>query len=798
MAVLSSFRVAVLALSAVATAAHAQSDPLDFVDGRVVAGAESTPVANARVELENTCEIMKGPANVVLKTTTDTQGIYHFAEVQPGGCFVVKAYNAKGQVAAQMPEFEMASYNHPKMADLNIDPVNPADPYKWLEEVNGAKAMDWVKSQNARTMKVLEADPHYESLFNDALKNAEDPNRLPLPMLIGDVVFNFWRDAAHPHGLLRKTTRADYATASPHWQTVIDVDALGAKDGVKWVWHGMHCLYPGDEYCMVDLSAGGEDAATLREFNLKTGTWVEGGFTLPHSKQDISWKDKDTLLIARDWGAGTMTTSGYPFVVKEWKRGTPLESAKEIFRGKPSDMAAGPSTVHDAQGHALVVIERRPTFFEAETWVATPGGLKQLAIPKKAELSGMLDGRLLITVREDWSTTGVSFVKGSLLEVKVADVLRDPEHLKPTVVFAPTAEEFLGDVSTTHDRLVLTTMDHVQGRAYLYAPTAAGWTKHRLDIPENVTVDIVDTSNKDNAFYLQIAGYLTPPSLQQGDAMKGTLILAKSQPPRFDASQDVVEQRYATSKDGTRVPYFLVHRKDMKLDGTNPTLLDAYGGFEVAMTPTYSANVGKLWLERGGVYVVANIRGGGEFGPAWHEAGLNVHRQRIYDDFFAVAGDLQARKVTSPAKLGILGGSNGGLLMGVEFEQHLQMWKAVVIQVPLLDMLNFEHIEAGASWAGEYGSVSNVEQRAFLASISPYQNLRPDVKYPEPLIFTTTKDDRVGPEHARKFAAEMEGFHLPFYYYEEIEGGHAAGADLKEEARTWAITYTYLAKKLME
>jgi prolyl oligopeptidase len=280
--------------------------------------------------------------------------------------------------------------------------------------------------------------------------------------------------------------------------------------------------------------------------------------------------------------------------------------------------------------------------------------------------------------------------------------------------------------------------------------------------------------------------------------MKGTLTLARAQPALFDASQDTVEQRYATSKDGTRVPYFLVHRKDMKLDGTNPTLLDAYGGFEVSMTPNYSANVGKLWLERGGVYVVANIRGGGEFGPAWHEAGLNVHRQRIYDDFYAVATDLQERKVTGPAKLGILGGSNGGLLMGVEFEQHPQMWKAVVIQVPLLDMLNFEHIEAGASWAGEYGSVSNVEQRSFLASISPYQNLHPDVKYPEPLIFTTTKDDRVGPEHARKFAAEMEGFHLPFYYYEEIEGGHAAGADLKEEARTWAITYTYLAKKLME
>ncbi|SEG14845.1 prolyl oligopeptidase [Bryocella elongata] len=789
---------ALLAFSLSSLGMYAQSDALDFVDGRVVAGAAAKPVADARVELVNSCQWMKGPVNVVLKATTDAQGMYHFAEVQPGGCFVVKAYNTKGQVAAQTAEFEMASYAHPEIADLNIEPVDPADPYKWLEDVNGARSMDWVKSQNARTLKALEADPHYQPMFDDALKIAEDPHRLPLPMMVGDWVFNFWRDAAHPHGLLRRTTRSDYATAEPHWQTIIDVDALGVKEGVKWVWHGMQCLYPGNEYCMVELSAGGEDAASLREFNLKTGSWVADGFTLPRSKQSVAWKDKDTLLLSRDWGAGTMTTSGYPFVVKEWKRGTPLDSAKEIYRGQASDMDVSPRTMHDARGHTLVVVERRPSFFEVETWVVTAGGLKRLAIPKKAELSGLLDGRLLVTVREDWSAGGASFSKGSLVEMKIADVLRDPEHLKPAVVFAPTKDEFLGDVATTRGYAVLTTLDHVQGRASIYRPTATGWTKQPLDVPENVTVDLVDTSNTDDAFYLEITGFLTPPTLQLGDAAKGTMMLAKSGPTLFDASKDAVEQRYATSKDGTQVPYFIVHRKDMKLDGTNPTLLDAYGGFEVSETPSYSGNIGKLWLERGGVYVRANIRGGGEFGPAWHEAGLNVHRQRIYDDFYAVAGDLMTTKVTGPAKLGILGGSNGGLLMGVEFEQHPAMWKAVVIQVPLLDMLNFEHIEAGASWVGEYGSVKVPEQRAFLASISPYQNLKADGKYPEPLIFTTTKDDRVGPEHARKFAAEMEGFHLPFYYYEEIEGGHAAGADLKEEARTWAITYTYLAKKLME
>lgn len=681
---------------------------------------------------------------------------------------------------------------------VSKDPGAP-DPYKWLEEVNGAKAMAWVKEHNATTMKVLEADPHYKPLFDDALKIAEDPNRLPEPMLVGGEVYNFWRDKEHPHGLLRKTTREDYATAQPHWQTVIDVDALGAKDGVKWVWHGMRCLYPGNEHCMVELSAGGEDAATLREFNLKTGQWVDvaaGGFALSRSKQNVAWIDKDTLLLSRDWGGGTMTTSGYPFVVKEWKRGTPLESAVEVYRGAPTDMGVWPAVMHDAQGHSLVVVAKKPSFFETETMVRTPAGLKTLGIPKKADTAGLIAGRMLISLHEDWTVGGTKYAQGSLVELKLEDVLKDPEHPKPAPVFTPTAQEFFDGSATTKSRLLVTTLDHVQGRAYVYTPTAKGWAKQKLDVPDNFSVGIENTSNTDEAFYLELTGFLTPSSLHLGDAATGALKLARSQPAMFDASKDAVEQRYATSKDGTKVPYFLVHRKDMKLDGSNPTLLNAYGGFEVSETPRYSANIGKLWLERGGVYVLANIRGGGEFGPAWHDAGLNVHRQRIYDDFYAVAAELVKTGVTTPKKLGIMGGSNGGLLMGVEFEQHPEMWGAVVIQVPLLDMLNFEHIEAGASWVGEYGSVSVPEQRGFLASISPYQNLKADGKYPEPLIFTTTKDDRVGPEHARKFAAEMEGDKLPFLYYEEIEGGHSAGADLTEEARTWAITYTYLARKL--
>jgi prolyl oligopeptidase len=674
-----------------------------------------------------------------------------------------------------------------------------ADKYLWLEDVSSPRSMDWVKAEDARSLKVLEADPRYAAYHADALKIAQAPDRLPTPEQIGGEIYNLWRDADHVNGIFRKTSLASYLTPQPAWQTVLDYDALGKQDNVKWVAHGVDCLYPGDRYCMVVLSAGGEDADTQREFDLKSGKFVAAGFTLPHSKQEVSWLDKDTLIVARDWGPGSMTTSGYPFIVKLWKRGTPLDTAKEIFRGKDTDISAGGSTLHDAKNHSLTLFVRGVTFFERQTFVLTSSGPKQLNIPAKSNISGLIDGRVLLTLDEDWKPEGqlTTYKQGSLLEMKLSDVLKNPSSLKPSVVFEPTASEFLQDTAITRSRLLVTTLDHVQGRAYIYTPGLTGWTRKQLPVPENVSVEIVSTSSTDDNFFLGITGFLTPSSLYLGDAVATTLALEKTEPARFDASKDVVEQYEATSKDGTKIPYFIVHPKDLQLNSTNPVLLNAYGGFQVSETPSYSANIGKLWLEHGGTYVLANIRGGGEFGPAWHEAGLKTHRQRIYDDFAAVGEDLIARKITSPQHLGIMGGSNGGLLMGVEMTQHPDLWNAIVIQVPLLDMLRFEHIAAGASWVGEYGSVSVPAERAFLASISPYNQLKPGVKYPEPLIFTTTKDDRVGPQHARKFAAKMEEFHDPFYYDEIIEGGHAAGANLQEQANTWALTYIYLTRKLM-
>jgi prolyl oligopeptidase len=679
--------------------------------------------------------------------------------------------------------------------------AGPPDPYVWLEDVNGSRSMEWVKAENARSAKVLEADPRFADFKAEALKVLESPDRLAIPVFRNGTVYNTWQDAQHVRGIVRKTTLSDYLNPQPNWQTVIDYDALAKADNEKWVQHGLNCLYPNDNLCLAGLSAGGEDADTLREFDLRTGKFVEGGFVLPKSKQRVSWFDKDTLLVARDWGAGTMTTSGYPFVVKLWKRGQPLDQAKEVYRGKETDEAAAAGVLWDAQGHHAAIVERRPDFFTSEVSLLQPDGVKRIALPGKSQIEGLLDGQIIVSLNEAWKPEGSdkSLDQGSVVALELSAVEKDPTHLKPAIVFTPTAEEFEQEVSFTRNHLLLTTLDHVQGRAYEYSRSKSGaWTRKKLDVPENQTVGIVTTNESDDKFFLALTGFLTPSSLMLGDAATGDLKVVKTLPAQFDASKDVVEQLEATSKDGTKVPYFVVHAKEIKYDGSNPTLLTAYGGFQVSETPRYSGLTGKLWLEHGGVYALANIRGGGEFGPAWHEAGLKTHRQRIYDDFAAVGQDLVTRKITSTRRLGIMGGSNGGLLMGVEFNQHPEMWNAVVIQVPLLDMLGFEHIAAGASWVGEYGSVSVPEERAFLASISPYNNLRADENYPEPLIFTTTKDDRVGPVHARKFAARMEEFHKPFYYDEIIEGGHAAGADLKEQARTWAEMYTYLSKKLVD
>ena len=691
----------------------------------------------------------------------------------------------------------------PRIASAQVQAATPAAPDKflWLEDQHGARAMAWVNAENAKTTAVLEKDARFAPLYRDALAVAQASDRIPYANFIGGELYNFWQDGTHVRGIWRRTSLASYRTASPQWTTVLDLDSLARVEKANWVWEGADCAAPAERRCMIALSDGGEDAVTVREFDLGTRAFVKDGFVLPHGKQRFAWSGQDTLLVSREWAPGELTASGYPYIVKRLTRGKPLTAAVEVYRGTAKDGGYGvsPTTLDDGTGHRAVIIVRPISTFEEEKYIVTPKGVVRLAVPLKASLDAMVDDQIIVKLSDAWNVGAKPIRTGSLASFDAAKAVADPAHLSPVVVFEPNPRESVVGVQATRDRLLASIYQNVRGRVFVFDRTTNGtWARNPLQLPDNLSTD-VDASNRlGNEAFINVTGFLSPSSVWLADARGGAPVTVKALGPKFDASRDTVEQFEATSKDGTKVPYFVVHPKGMKLDGANPTILEAYGGFEISLTPSYNPMVGKLWLEHGGVYVLANIRGGGEFGPAWHEAGLKTHRQVIYDDFAAVAQDLIARHITSTRRLGIMGGSNGGLLMGVEFTQHPDLWRAVDIQVPLLDMLRFEQIDAGSSWVGEYGSVSNPQERAFLASISPYQNLRAGVKYPEPLIWTTTKDDRVGPQHARKFAAKMAAMGDPYLFYEVIEGGHGSGANLKERAHTTALEYTYFAHKLMD
>ena len=691
----------------------------------------------------------------------------------------------------------IASSAHGEPPPMTSQPSD--DPFLWLEQTESPRALDWVKTHNDRSLAVLKGDPRYGPFHTEALKVLEATDRIPAPSLIGAQVYNFWQDADHIRGLWRRTSQADYAKPDPTWETVLDLDALSKTENANWVWKGASCPAPKFDRCLVHLSDGGEDAVRVREFDPATKAFKLDGFDLPRGKQNIDWLDDDTLILAREWTPGAATHSGYPYIVKTLKRGQPLDQAVEVFRGKADDVSVDPMVLRDAQGHKVILIVRATSFFETEVTQITDAGQRRLLLPKKSAIHGLLDGALIVSVEQDWSFDGQTYAAGSLVAFS-PDQLAGTASASGTrhLIFAPTARQSVEQAEVTAGRVVAAIYDNVRGSIVSFEPRAEGWKATPLPVRGDSSVVIAAASEIDDGLYYNVEGFLEPTRLWRGDAATERADLVKSLADRFNADGLEVEQHEVASSDGTKVPYFAVHKKGLKLDGSNPTLLYAYGGFQVSMLPSYSATIGKLWLERGGVYVLANIRGGGEFGPAWHEAGLKTHRQLIYDDFAAVGKDLIACNITSPRRLGIEGGSNGGLLMGVEFNQHPDLWHAVVIQVPLLDMLRFEQLGAGASWAGEYGSVANPDERAFLASISPYHNLTAGVVYPEPFFVTSTKDDRVTPVHARKMAAKMEAMGLPFLYFENTDGGHAASANQAQRAERIALEFTYLTRKLMD
>lgn len=676
------------------------------------------------------------------------------------------------------------------------------DPYLWLESISSAKSSAWVNAENAKTLSRLESDPRFPGLQKDALAVFESDDRIAEPTFVHGQVYTLWQDRDHRQGEWRRTSVSSYLSDHPRWRSVLDVDALGRRENVNWVFQGADCPRQAAGHCLIRLSNGGEDATRVREFDPGTGRFVSNGFDLPRSKQRVVWEDKDTLLVTRDWGGGTLASTGYGFVIKRLKRGQSLDEAKEVFRGDPGDGGYGvtPMVLSDGSGHRLELIVRPRNTFEFETWLLSARGPRKLALPPKVSIHDLVKGQLVITLKSDWSAAPgkAAIPAGSVVAFDGDKLLAQPDHLEPVVIFSPGERQGAEDVQATRDRLIVTWLDNVRSRGAIYHWTAQGWRARSLAIPDNSTVSIRATNTLNDQAFLETTSFISPPTLWLSDGRSATLRKVKSVKAQFDTTGLVAEQMEATSTDGVRIPYFIVHPKDAKSDGNTPTLMTAYGGFDISETPTYLGSVGKLWLERGGAFVLANIRGGGEFGPSWHEAGMKTRRQIVFDDFVSVANDLFRRGLTSPRHLGIRGRSNGGLLMGVEMTQHPEDWNAVIIGVPLLDMLRYEEIAAGASWAGEYGSVSVPAERAFLASISPYNNLKAGVNYPEPYIFTTTKDDRVGPQHARKFAARLAELGKPHLYYELDEGGHRADANMKERAHSHALEIVYLLQKLSD
>ncbi len=682
------------------------------------------------------------------------------------------------------------------MADEPAPPASPDDPYLWLEDVGGDKALDWVRARNDATVAKLGKSKAFDELSARLLGILDSKERIPGVTKLGDHYYNFWRDAAQPRGVWRRTSLAEYRKKSPDWEVVLDLDALGKQEGENWVWAGADCLKPAYERCLVSLSRGGADATVVREYDLKSKAFLKDGYTLSEAKNFVGWQDIDHIFVGTNFGEGSMTDSGYARIGKLWKRGTPLAEATTVFEGQAADV--GIYVGRDfTVGFERDIISRADTFFTNEAYLLQDGKPVKIDKPHSANAQFWREW-LLIELREDWTVGGTTWPAGALLAAKLDSFLAGKRELQ--MLYEPNQRKSLAGYSGTRNHLIVNELDMVRNKLYVLSVVDGKWQRKPLaGTPAFGTVGVnpIDADASDE-FFMTVTDYLTPTSLYLGKVGSDKPELLKSLPSFFDSKGLEVAQHQAKSEDGTLVPYFVVHKKDLKLDGSHPTMLYGYGGFEVSEVPSYRAGVGAAWLERGGVYAVANIRGGGEFGPAWHQAALKANRHKAYEDMAAVARDLAARKITSAKHLGVQGGSNGGLLTGNMLSTYPELFGAIVIQVPLLDMLRFHKLLAGASWMGEYGNPDDPEEAKFLRRYSPYHQISKDKTYPPVLLTTSTRDDRVHPGHARKLMAKLMEQGHQAYYYENIEGGHGGAADNKQGAFMQALSFTFLWEKLSD
>jgi len=691
-----------------------------------------------------------------------------------------------------------ASAHDDQPANTPADSRAGDDPFLWLEDIHGTRSMTWVKAENAETARQFLDNAEFTKTRDSILEVLDSDARIPEVSRMGDYLYNFWRDKAHPRGIWRRTTLAEYRKSDPQWDVLLDLDALNKTEDKRWVFKGAQCLKPKYERCLISLSPDGGDAVNVREFDIPDKSFVKGGFDLPVAKTDASWIDDDTIYVGTDFGPGTMTESSYPRIVKEWKRGTSLSAATTVYAGKPTDLAVG--AMHDrTPGFERDFVSVAKDFFHSELYLRNGKKLTRVEVPTDA-IADTHREWLLVQTRSAWTVGGTTYPSGALLATRFDDFMAGKRHF--SVLFKPDAHTSLASYNWTRHHLIMDVLDDVKSRLELLTPpagtTTGTWMRTAMPgAPAMSTISVVDTDpDHSDEYWIDVTGFLAPSSLQRGVSGSVPAETIKQEPAFFDASGFVVSQHFVRSKDGTRVPYFEIAPKGLKLDGSNRTLLYGYGGFEISLLPHYSGSIGRAWLKRGGVFVIANIRGGGEYGPRWHQAALKANRPRAYEDFAAVARDLVRRGVTSPKHLGAEGGSNGGLLMGNMLTTYPQLFGAISCEVPLLDMKRYTHLSAGASWIAEYGNPDSSDWN-FIKTFSPYQNVRKDGHYPPVLFYTTTSDDRVGPVQARKMAAKMQAMgHQNVWFYENLEGGHGAGADNRQAALMHALAYDFLWDQL--
>ena len=671
----------------------------------------------------------------------------------------------------------------------------PEDPYLWLEEVEGKKALEWVKKHNRETTAKFESINGFKELYENILEILDSDKRIPYADKIGDYLYNFRQDAKHVKGIYRRTTLAEYRKKNPRWETILDIDALAKKENENWVYKRMDFLYPDYNRCLVFLSRGGADATVVREFDVPSKSFVKDGFQLPEAKSFVSWLDFNTIFVGTDFGEGSLNAFGYPTVVKLWKRGSPLSKAKTIFQAKKTSAYTIGFRFFREQGHLDLVVENKTTF-KQDKYLLRNGKLEKINIPEYAKISGYFKKQLLIIPGSDWNTGDKIYKQGSVIIGKLNDIMAGKKKFH--VLMEPGERLSISSVRTTRTTILITVLDNVASKLFQFTRDDTGkWRRKQVKTKDNGTLSVFNTDEKSDDYFIVYQNFLVPDSLYMVSGKNGKLEQLKSRPHFFDPKPYMVRQFEAVSKDGTKIPYFIIMRKDTRYNGKNPTLLYGYGGFQASLRPFYSAPIGKCWLKQGGIYVQANIRGGGEFGPKWHQAGLKKNRHKVFQDFIAVAEDLIKRKITSPGKLAVQGRSNGGLLVGAVFLMRPDLFKAVACQLPVLDMKRFHKLPGSGVGIGEWGDPDDPDMWEYIKTYSPYHNVKKDVKYPKVFFSTSTRDDRVPPGHARKMTAKMKDMGHEVFYYEYTEGGHATGADNKQKAYTDSLIFAYLYKLLL-